>query len=75
MVTNYPTVRLRWKDDALYLDGKGRALLRIVPDATYAGMWRVKRSDGSLSDMANRTWAKDAGLTIARRELGEAQSA
>ena len=32
----------------------------IVPDGKYAGMWRVKLTDGSLSDMVNLTRAKDA---------------
>jgi hypothetical protein len=30
-----------------------KQLARIVPGNTYAGMWRVARSDGSLSDMVN----------------------
>jgi hypothetical protein len=71
MATVYPSKRLQWKDDARHLDGKGRAIVRIVPDATYAGMWRVELPDGQLSDMANRTWAKDAALTIACRLLNQ----
>ena len=31
----------------------------------YAGMWRVVLPDGSLSDMANLTRAKDAAFVIA----------
>jgi hypothetical protein len=34
-----------------------KALAHIVPDKTYPRMWRVVRSDGSLSDMVNRTRA------------------
>jgi hypothetical protein len=33
---------------------------RIVPDATYSGMYRIRRADGSLSDMVNLTRARDA---------------
>ena len=33
---------------------------RVVPDATYPGMYRVRWPDGRLSDMANLTRVKDA---------------
>jgi len=33
---------------------------RIVPDSKWPGMYRVRRPDGSLSDMVNLTRAKDA---------------
>jgi hypothetical protein len=33
---------------------------RIVPDATYAGMYRIRKPDGTLSDMVNLTRARDA---------------
>jgi hypothetical protein len=33
---------------------------RIVPDAKWPGMYRIKRPDGSLSDMANLTRCRDA---------------
>jgi hypothetical protein len=35
---------------------------RIVPDPKWPGMYRVRRPDGSLSDMVNLTRAKDALL-------------
>ena len=41
----------------------------IVPDDRYPGMWRVLRSDGSLSDMASYARARDAAKTIAAREV------
>jgi hypothetical protein len=28
-------------------------------------MWRVRCSDGTLTDMANLTWARDAAVSIA----------
>jgi len=33
---------------------------RIIPDAKYPGMYRIRRPDGSLSDMVNLTRARDA---------------
>jgi len=32
---------------------------RIVPDPKWPGMYRIKRPDGSLSDMVNLTRARD----------------
>ena len=34
--------------------------MSIEPDSTYPNMWRVRRPNGTLSDMVNRTRAKDA---------------
>jgi hypothetical protein len=57
--------QLNWRPDgdgfAICLERRTSAILHVVPDKTYAGMWRVKFPDGSLSDMANLTRAKDAG--------------
>jgi hypothetical protein len=46
-----------------------RCMGRLVPDTKYPGMWRSIMSDGSLSDMANIVWAKNAILAAAEREL------
>jgi hypothetical protein len=43
---------------ALYIGGRFTGIT-VEPDATYAGMWRVRRG-GQLSDMANVSRAKDA---------------
>jgi hypothetical protein len=32
----------------------------VVPDAVYAGMWRIDLGDGALSDMVNLSRAKEA---------------
>ena len=37
-----------------------RLPVRIVPDAKYPGMYRLRIPDGSLSDIVNLTRAKDA---------------
>src|SRR5262249_16792800 len=39
--------------------------VEIVPDARFPGMYRLKRTDGTLSDMVNLTRAKDA-LAVVR---------
>jgi hypothetical protein len=44
-------------------------MLRVVPDATWPGMWRIETSDGRLSDMANWTRIRDAAMSIALAEL------
>jgi hypothetical protein len=40
----------------------------IIPDEKYPGMWRVKYPDGQLSDMVNRTRAKDAAMVLLERQ-------
>jgi hypothetical protein len=41
----------------------------VVPDSKYPGMWRCVLSGGRLSDMANLSWARNAVLEAATREL------
>ena len=43
----------------------------VVPDAVYPGMWRVRLSDGDLTDMANLTWARDGAVSIALGMLNQ----
>jgi hypothetical protein len=59
-----------WKGDSLY--NARKKVIDVVPDAKYASMWRVRYPDGSLSDMVNRSRAKDAALLAARRILDAA---
>jgi hypothetical protein len=58
---------LRWKGSKLYFEGK--IVGRVVPDGDWPGMWRVIRQDGSLSDMANLTRARDAAIAQVLRDL------
>jgi hypothetical protein len=51
----------------LFYGGSRKPLFRVVPDADHPGMWRVLHRDGSLSDMANLTRAKDAAFVMADR--------
>jgi len=39
-----------------------RELGRVFPDDRYPNMWRSRRADGRLSDIANLSWAKNAVL-------------
>jgi hypothetical protein len=65
-----------WDGDDLRLGtAKGRKLLRIVPDQKYPQMWRVEQPNGSLTDLANRTRAKDAGIAIALAILNDRETA
>jgi hypothetical protein len=64
MGRNRGTRDLVWRGQNLHL-GQGRKLLSIIPDEKYSGMWRVCYPDGHLTDMVNRTRAKDAAQLIA----------
>ncbi len=48
---------------------RGRKLGRVFPDSKYPGMWRSYRADGQPSDIANLSWAKNAVLAAAERDL------
>jgi hypothetical protein len=37
-------------------------------------MWRIVRPDGSFSDMANLTWARDGAVAMALRTLNRGQA-
>jgi hypothetical protein len=64
---------LNWRKGAygftLHLRQAKSPLLHVVPDDTYSGMWRIRLSDGRLTDMVNLTRAKDAGLSVALASL------
>jgi hypothetical protein len=47
----------------------GHLLVTVEPDSKYPRMFRVRMRDGSLSDMANITWAKDAAVHLALADL------
>jgi hypothetical protein len=64
---------LNWRGDKLYHGS--RLVGEIVPDHKYSGMWRIVQSDGSLSDMCNRTRAKDACEVIFESTRGRKRGA
>jgi hypothetical protein len=53
-------------------DGKGLQMTfggySIVPDKDWAGMYRVRKPDGRLTDMVNLTRARDAARCFAEQE-------
>lgn len=58
-------------------DGRGwvlklgkRKLGTVSPDRRFPSMWRSRRADGRVSDLANLSWAKAAVLAAAEREVG-----
>jgi hypothetical protein len=64
--------RLTWVGDELVYGRK--TLLRIERDGVYPEMWRVRRPDGSRTDIVNRTRAKDAAVSIALSFLEVSES-
>jgi hypothetical protein len=63
---------LRGRGDDLTWDGLmlrqrrgSRVTATIVPDSTWHRMWRVRMSDGQLTDVVNLTRAKDAAQSLA----------
>jgi hypothetical protein len=64
--------RLTWVGDKLVY-GR-RTLVRIERDGVYPEMWRVRLPDGGLTDMVNRTRAKDAALSITHRLLNMSET-
>jgi hypothetical protein len=65
--------RATWKGTRLCLDNRTTEY-SIETDERYPAMWRVRRPDGSLSDMANRTRAKDAAMVMLDRDLRRRES-
>jgi hypothetical protein len=67
-----PSRRLNWRADrggfALHFERRTKVPVSVVPDTTYAGMWRVRWPDGRLSDMTNLTRAKDAVACLMETE-------
>jgi hypothetical protein len=47
------------------LPDKATALARLVRDENHAGMWRVVRPTGGLTDMVNKARAKDIAFGLA----------
>jgi hypothetical protein len=66
------TKDLKWQGDELYLSRR-KLNVAVIPDEKYPGvMWRVRRPDGTVTDMVNRTRARDAALSIAVSMLNSA---
>jgi hypothetical protein len=59
---------------SLHLGRSRRTILNIMPDAVHPEMWRVQYR-GVLSDFANLTRAKDAGIALALADLNMREAA
>jgi hypothetical protein len=51
----------------LHYGSARRPIAEVIPDSCWPGMWRIRTPDGSLSDMANLTRAKDAAFVMAQK--------
>jgi hypothetical protein len=58
---------LQWRGNALHLGQ--RKLAEVIPDAKWAGMWRVRLPGGHLTDMVNISRARDAARSLALADL------
>ncbi len=63
-----------WRSPAARL-ARGRVVASTEADQDWLGMWRVKMPDGHLTDMVNRTRARDAALTLAAADLNMQETA
>ena len=59
----YERSQLKWDGDQLR-HGR-RVVASIVPDTAWPAMWRVSLPGAPLTDMVNRTRAKDAAMSLA----------
>jgi hypothetical protein len=59
---------LNWRGRWLYSEGRITGF-SILPDIKWPQMWRIRKPDGSLTDMVNLSRAKDAALVLATHEL------
>ena len=68
---------LSWRkaDGSRILYLRQKASVEVIPDKTYPNMWRVQLPDGTVSDMANLVWAKDAAVSIALGTLNPKKKA
>jgi hypothetical protein len=65
--------RLNWNHRGLFFGQ--RRIMTIEPDTAHASMFRVRRPDGSLSDLVNLSRAKDAASGIALDTLNTKETA
>jgi hypothetical protein len=63
------------RPDGTRLRVGARVVATVVPDDDWPTMWCVRMTDGSLSDMVNRSRAKDAALSLALAVLNRRKAA
>jgi hypothetical protein len=62
------TQEMTWRGDKLLFRGRVSDYA-VERDSKYPNMWRVRRPDGSLSDMVDRSRAKDAAMGELSRDF------
>ena len=72
MSRGYNFLAFSWKNNRLLVDGKWSGA-EIVPDREWTGMWRVEYPKGVMSDMVNRTRAKDGAFRMVSMALERAR--
>lgn len=65
---------LVWASDRLRCPAK-RSFVTVEPDDVYAGMYRVRRCDRTLTDFANLSRARDAAKSILLSVLNTRETA
>jgi hypothetical protein len=70
----YSSVLLEWKGDTVRLRNGG-PVVKVERDTKYPGMYRVRTPDGKLSDMINRSRARDAAGVALLRILNSEETA
>jgi hypothetical protein len=63
-----------WDGDTLSPRGRKHPSISLVADGKYPGMWRLRLPDGALSDMVNRSRAKDAARSKLRAILSHQET-
>jgi hypothetical protein len=62
-------LQMQWHINDLYLR-KRKSGFSIEPAGViYPHMWRVRKPDGTLTDMVNLSRAKDAAMVLLERQL------
>ena len=62
---------IKWDGNQLRLSS-GRLLATLEPDQEWPGLWRVRLPDGTLTDMVNRSRARDAARSLVTLNLRQA---
>jgi hypothetical protein len=73
MTRVFTRLNLNWKDDRLMV-GRRWSGARIVPDLVWTKMFRVEYPAGKLSDMVNKTRAKDAAASLVLGDLNRQET-
>jgi hypothetical protein len=57
------------------MNASGRVVAELKPDKHYPKLWRIHMPDGRVSDMVNRTRAREAAVIWASAVMREQEKA